>query len=108
MSDARELMGRFVRTPEAGRLLGLSGRTLEKHRTCGTGPICRKLGGRVVYALSGLRAWADLDIRSSTTQSAGSSRAGHPAAETRQGFYAAPLSGRPQHKLGDPSGLESR
>ena len=28
---------RFLRTPEAARFLGLSGRTLEKHRTYGTG-----------------------------------------------------------------------
>ena len=70
MTDARELIGRFVRTPEAGRLLGLSGRTLEKHRTYGTGPIYRKLGGRVVYALSDLKAWADTDVRQSTTQQA--------------------------------------
>ena len=41
---------RFLRTPEAARFLGLSDRTLEKHRTYGTGPAYRKLGGRVVYA----------------------------------------------------------
>ena len=29
---------RFLRTPEAARFLGLSGRTLEKHRTYGAGP----------------------------------------------------------------------
>jgi hypothetical protein len=28
---------RFLRTPEAARFLGLSGRTLKKHRTYGTG-----------------------------------------------------------------------
>ncbi|MFD3266144.1 hypothetical protein OCL97_19495 [Phenylobacterium sp. HK31G] len=44
--------------PEAGRYLGLSGRTLEKHRTYGTGPRYRKIGGRVVYALNDLEAWA--------------------------------------------------
>lgn len=76
MNDARELPGRFVRTPEAGRLLGLSGRTLEKHRTCGTGPIYRKLGGRIVYSLSDLRAWADTDVRCSTTQRAPSRQVG--------------------------------
>jgi len=41
---------RFLRTPEAARFLGLSGRTLEKHRTYGTGPTYRKVGGRVIYA----------------------------------------------------------
>lgn len=42
---------RLLRTNEAARWLGLSGRTLEKHRTYGTGPAYRKIGGRVVYAL---------------------------------------------------------
>ena len=28
----------YLRTPDAARFLGLSGRTLEKHRTYGTGP----------------------------------------------------------------------
>ena len=41
---------RYLRTPEAARFLGLSGRTLEKHRTYGTGPKYSKIGGRVVYA----------------------------------------------------------
>jgi hypothetical protein len=36
---------RYLRTPEAARFLSLSGRTLEKHRTYGTGPAYRKLGG---------------------------------------------------------------
>jgi predicted DNA-binding transcriptional regulator AlpA len=58
---------RFLRTPEAARFLGLSGRTLEKHRTYGTGPIYRKIGGRVVYALDDLKAWADLGAKSSTS-----------------------------------------
>lgn len=57
---------RFLRTPEAARHLGLSGRTLEKHRCYGTGPIYRKIGGRVVYALGDLNAWADRAARVST------------------------------------------
>ena len=51
---------RFLRTPEAARFLSLSGRTLEKRRIYGTGPKYRKIGGRVVYALDDLQAWADL------------------------------------------------
>jgi predicted DNA-binding transcriptional regulator AlpA len=47
---------RYLRTPEAARFLSLSGRTLEKHRTYGTGPAYRKIGGRVVYALDDLKA----------------------------------------------------
>ena len=60
-------LSRYLRTPEAARYLGLSARTLEKHRTYGTGPIYRKLGGRVVYALDDLKIWADRGTRSSTS-----------------------------------------
>ncbi len=58
---------RYLRTPDAARFLGLSGRTLEKHRTYGTGPTYRKLGGRIVYAIEDLQAWADLGERHSTS-----------------------------------------
>ena len=58
---------RFLRTPEAARFLGLSGRTLEKHRTYGTGPTYRKIGGRVIYALDDLKARADLGAKVSTS-----------------------------------------
>jgi predicted DNA-binding transcriptional regulator AlpA len=58
---------RYLRTPEAARFLSLSGRTLEKHRTYGTGPAYRKLGGRVVYGLEDLKAWADRGAKTSTS-----------------------------------------
>ena len=58
---------RYLRTPEAARFLGLSPRTLEKHRVYGTGPVYHKLGGRVVYALDDLKAWAERGIRASTS-----------------------------------------
>lgn len=51
---------RYLRTDEAALFLGLSPRTLEKHRTYGTGPLYRKLGSRVVYATADLQRWADL------------------------------------------------
>ena len=71
---------RFLRTPEAARLLGLSGRTLEKHRVYGTGPRYRKIGGRVVYALDDLKAWADQGLRSSTSDpGTGTVRPARPA-----------------------------
>jgi predicted DNA-binding transcriptional regulator AlpA len=57
----------YVRTPDAAVFLGLSGRTLEKHRTYGTGPRYSKLGGRVVYRMSDLQAWAELGARASTS-----------------------------------------
>lgn len=68
MADQTSLPPRFLRTVEAGRFLGLSGRTLEKHRTYGTGPTYRKIGGRVVYALSDLQAWADRAAQRSTSE----------------------------------------
>jgi predicted DNA-binding transcriptional regulator AlpA len=58
---------RFLRTPEAARFLGLSARTLEKHRTYGTGPTYYKLGGRVVYALDELKLWTARGTRQSTS-----------------------------------------
>lgn len=62
-----ELPPRYLRTPEAARFLGLSSRTLEKHRTYGTGPRYSKLGGRVVYRLDDLQAWFDLGAKASTS-----------------------------------------
>jgi hypothetical protein len=59
---------RFVATREAGVFLGLSPRTLEKHRVYGAGPVYRKLGGRVVYAIEDLEGWADLGMRRSTSE----------------------------------------
>ena len=58
---------RFLRTHDAAAFLGLSGRTLEKHRCYGTGPVYRKLGGRIVYALVDLDAWAEHGLRRSTS-----------------------------------------
>ncbi|RWJ31979.1 helix-turn-helix domain-containing protein [Mesorhizobium sp.] len=66
-SNAAGMPPRFLRTPEAARFLGLSDRTLEKHRTYGTGPAYRKLGGRVVYALEDLQVWADRGTKTSTS-----------------------------------------
>jgi len=62
-----DLPPRYLRTPEAARFLGLSGRTLEKHRTYGTGPLYSKLGGRVVYRLEDLQAWAARGAKTSTS-----------------------------------------
>lgn len=58
---------RFLRTPDAALHLGLSARTLEKHRCFGTGSIYRKLGGRIVYAISDLDSWAERGLRHSTS-----------------------------------------
>ena len=57
---------RYLRTPEAARFVGLSIRTLEKHRIYGTGPRYSKLGGRVVYRVEDLQAWVDAAAKTST------------------------------------------
>ena len=58
---------KYLRTKEAAPIVGLCARTLEKHRTYGTGPAYRKIGGRVVYALDDLKAWADRGTKTSTS-----------------------------------------
>ncbi|GGB12207.1 hypothetical protein GCM10011491_45080 [Brucella endophytica] len=62
---------RYLRTKEAAEFLSLSARTLEKHRTYGTGPSYRKLGGRVVYAVDDLQAWAASGAVTSTSDPRG-------------------------------------
>lgn len=59
---------RHLKTSEAARFLGLSDRTMEKHRCYGTGPVYRKIGGRVVYTLDDLLAWSQRGARTSTTE----------------------------------------
>jgi predicted DNA-binding transcriptional regulator AlpA len=58
---------RYLRTPETARFLSPSGRALEKHRTHGTGPRYRKLGGSVVYALEDLHEWVSAGTKQSTS-----------------------------------------
>ncbi len=69
---SENLPPRYLRTKEAAEFLSLSARTLEKHRTYGTGPDYRKLGGRVVYAVEDLQAWAERGAVTSTSDPRGS------------------------------------
>lgn len=72
MADATSsLPPRYLRTPEAARFLSLSGRTLEKHRCYGTGPRYSKIGGRVVYRIDDLQAWAERGAKRSTSEETG-------------------------------------
>jgi hypothetical protein len=57
----------FLRTKEAARFIGVSGRTLEKHRIYGTGPKYSKIGGRIIYAVKDLRDWAERGARRATS-----------------------------------------
>ena len=69
--DTASLPPRYLRTKEAAEFLSLSARTLEKHRTYGTGPAYRKLGGRVVYAVDDLETWAERGAVTSTSDPRG-------------------------------------
>ena len=53
---------RYLKTPDAAIHLGLSARTLEKHRCFGTGPVFRRLGGRIVYAIDDLDAFSGRQV----------------------------------------------
>lgn len=64
------IQARYLTTPDAAVHLGLKPRTLEKHRYCGTGPPYHKLGGKVVYTIEALDAWAKLGLRRSTFEKA--------------------------------------
>ena len=82
---------RFLCTPDAARFLGISLRTLEKHRTYGTGPAYKKLGGRVVYAIEDLQAWAERGAVTSTSDPRGSvlpAKRQVPPAVPQAGRYA--------------------
>jgi hypothetical protein len=61
----------FLRTKEAARFIGVSCRTLEKHRTYGTGPNYSKIGGRIIYPVTDLRDWAERGARRATSDPGG-------------------------------------
>lgn len=69
--DLAVLPPRYLRTKEAAVFLSLSPRTLEKHRTYGTGPAYKKLGGRVVYAVDDLQSWVERGAVTSTSDPRG-------------------------------------
>ena len=88
---AANIPPRYLRTQEAARFLGLSERTLEKHRTYGTGPTYRKLGGRVVYSVNELEAWAERGAVTSTSDPRGSvlpAKRHEPAPASHAGRHA--------------------
>jgi predicted DNA-binding transcriptional regulator AlpA len=62
-----ETRSSFYSNDEAADFLRLSPRTLEKYRVRGGGPPFRKLGRRVVYALSDLEDWANRRVCDSTS-----------------------------------------
>jgi len=61
------IVPRYLKAPDAALHLGLAAATLAKHRCYGTGPVYRKLGGRIVYLVEDLNAWAEIGRRRSTS-----------------------------------------
>lgn len=61
----------FMTTKQAATWLHLCKRTLEKHRSYGTGPAYRKIGGRILYDIADLRAWVEAGSRNSTSDNTG-------------------------------------
>jgi predicted DNA-binding transcriptional regulator AlpA len=59
---------RYLRTAEVARMLSLSVRTLEKYRIRGTGPMYRKIGGRVIYDFDDVKKWVDRHAARSTVR----------------------------------------
>ena len=56
----------FLTTNEAADYLGLSGRTLDRYRVSGAGPVSHRFGGRVRYSIPDLDKWASSRRRAST------------------------------------------
>ena len=48
--------------------VGLSVRTLERHRLAGTGPQYARLGRLIRYRQSDLKDWVDSNLRNSTSE----------------------------------------
>jgi predicted DNA-binding transcriptional regulator AlpA len=61
---------------QAARILGLSVRTLERHRVAGTGPRFARLGRLIRYRQSDLTDWVDGSLRTSTSNGAGPAKNG--------------------------------
>ena len=61
-------MESLLNQKQAARVLGISERTLERHRVAGTGPRWARLGRLVRYRQSDLMAWVDSNLRLSTSE----------------------------------------
>ncbi|MZR29629.1 helix-turn-helix domain-containing protein [Sneathiella litorea] len=52
-------LSRLISIYEAARILGISVRTLERHRQQKTGPVYCRLGRRVLYDVSEIVRWCE-------------------------------------------------
>lgn len=61
-------MNFLIDQKQAARILGLSVRTLERHRIAGTGPRFARLGRLIRYRQNDLIEWVDSKLRDSTSE----------------------------------------
>jgi excisionase family DNA binding protein len=62
-------MDSLLNQKQAAHVLGVSVRTLERHRVSGTGPRWVRLGRLVRYRQSDLDGWVESNLRTSTSES---------------------------------------
>ncbi|MBV0888822.1 helix-turn-helix domain-containing protein [Komagataeibacter oboediens] len=58
----------LLTTPQAAHRLNISPRTLERYRCRGSGPVFRKMGGRVLYHVDDIRYWIENVACKSTSE----------------------------------------
>jgi predicted DNA-binding transcriptional regulator AlpA len=58
----------LINQKQAARILGLSVRTLERHRIAGTGPRFARLGRLIRYRQNDLTEWVDSKLQNSTSE----------------------------------------
>jgi predicted DNA-binding transcriptional regulator AlpA len=61
-------MDKLFDQKQAAHFLGLSVRTLERHRVAGTGPRYARLGRLIRYRENDLKEWVDRNTRGSTSE----------------------------------------
>jgi predicted DNA-binding transcriptional regulator AlpA len=62
-------MDSLLNQKQAAKILGLSVRTLERHRVAGTGPRYSRLGRLIRYRPGDLTEWVEGNLRYSTSES---------------------------------------
>jgi excisionase family DNA binding protein len=60
----------FVGEDQVAKILDVSLRTVQRLRATGEGPRYRKFGRLVRYAVADVMAWADAQVRGSTSEAA--------------------------------------
>ncbi len=76
-------MDTLINPKHAARLLGISVRTLERHRLAGTGPRYARLGRLIRYRQNDLTEWVDQNVRNSTSENVAARPSGNGGPQCR-------------------------